>query len=181
MAKLWEKLKTTLRDKSGGFAVFLIACFLYLLCTAIFSMCFETNRTMFTTTKIHCAISDGIVSAARKNLFESFPTVRQGNSGAYEYKGSGYRQIKDISGFEENLCTLYKLTKTGNSLSRKINGSTIWEISNIRIEVKNARHDITSEYRIYYDLVIPHQFLWKDKTLILNNQMQTVHYKTTYE
>lgn len=180
MAKLSEKLNNTLKDKKGNFAVIIGACILIMICTVIFIFCFETNRMMFTSTKVHSVISDGIVSAARNNLIESFPTIRQGNSGAYKYRGSGYRQIKDISGFEENVCSLYKLTKSSDSLARKINGSTIWKISDIRIEVKNANHDITSEYKIYYDLIIPHKFLWNDKTLILQNQIQTVHYKAKY-
>ncbi|MEG1448286.1 MAG: hypothetical protein RSC41_03040 [Oscillospiraceae bacterium] len=180
MAKLLEKSKTILKDKNGNFAVVLGGGFLLLLCCGIFIMCFETNRTMFITNKIQNTISDGIVSAARNNLYESFPTIRQSNSGAYEYKGSGYRQIKDISGFEDNLCSLYELTKTSNSISRKIGQSTLWKICNINIYVLNAAHDETSEYLISYDIAIPHKFLWKEKTLILQDQQQTVHYKTTY-
>ena len=186
MEKQLEKLKTTLKcklkDKSGGIQVFLMACIFFFIGSIIFMMCFEVNRNMFITTKVQNTITDGVVYAARNNLYESFATIRQGNSGAYEYSGSyssqKYKEIIDVSGFKKSLCKIYDLTETGSTLSKKIDGAVIWQISNIKLYVKNANHEEHSEYRITYDLVIPHQFFWKDKDdLKIIKQQQTIQFK----
>jgi len=116
---------------------------------------------------------------ASKQITKSFAPLRDGTSGSYQYDGISFQELRDTSSFKQTFLDLHTgFQDTSKGLCRyDKDGNPTYYISDIQVFVHNANAtDKKSVYRITYTLSIPQQLLWKDKIIILENQVQRVEY-----
>lgn len=180
---LLKRLKNIQSNNKGSFHVLIMSGIFFIAMNMIFFVCFERFRIDFLMDNISKVVTDATVSAAGENLHESFATIRQGNSGSYSYGGGDntYKEIKDTSGFYNNVTRLYSNVKTSSgNITKYSDGNRIWEISDIRISIDNARHDTDTTYKVTYNIEIPQILLWKGNVIKVKDQVQFINYKDKF-
>lgn|GEM_PF-4540878 len=145
-------------------------------------MLFEKQQLHGVSGNVSRDITAVLTSTASSHLYDSYAPIRDGSSGAYQFDGRRFREIKDTSKFRDLFTQLYRDTKLqGNDIVKMQNGRVVFTISDLRLYVSNASgSDIKSTYRAEYTLNIAQDLLWVGDMLELKNQVQNVEYMNKY-
>lgn len=144
----------------------------------LFLVSFEQYRLHDLVDNVSKDITNTLTSTASGNLYKSYSAVRDGTSGTHAFNGLDFTEIQDTSKFTTLFVSQYINTAIeSGAIVKYQNGSPIFKISDIRLYVHNAAGvQKRSTYICEYTLTLYQDFLWKEKTIVLDGQRQTVKY-----
>ena len=172
---------TTLSDKSGG-ATLLLGMVCVVVIALFTTLLFQKQQLHMVTGDVSADITAALTSTASSQLYNSYPTIRDGTSGSVMFDGTRYREIKDTDKFRAVFAELYNgIELQGNDIMKKSGGRTVFVISNLRLYVSNASGGaVKSYYRAEYDLLVANSFIWAGSNTVLRGQVQTVEYMNRF-
>lgn len=126
-----------IKDNSGNSAVF--SAVICLVIVLIASAVFEYMQLMIITAGIRNAVESACVSVVTTNYDETYSQLREGYSGAYLYKDSGFEEIFDTGNVYSELDGLLGLfVEGGKHIKNTSAGVKEYAISDMRIEMENT-------------------------------------------
>lgn len=177
---LWRNITKRFRDCRGN--ALLSGMLVVLAICALFMLCFELWRVVSVTDEVQKKVTATITSLAASHIYDSYSPVRDGTSGAFVFEGVSFTEIKDTSGFGNTFSSLYSNSIIFNGKIQVVRPQGyLYEISELSIMVHNGGRDSTeSTYRVEYTIAIPQDLFWSERSIVLKNQVQKVHYMGKY-
>lgn len=126
-----------LKDNTGSAAVF--SAVICLTIVFIASAVFEFMQLMIITSGIRNAVESACVSVITANYDEAYSQLREGYSGAYMYKDSGFEEAIDIGNVYAELDGLLGLAVEGNKhIKYKSDHIKEFAVSDMQIAMENT-------------------------------------------
>lgn len=151
--------------------------------TALAMLYFEKYTLDTRVDRINTDITAALTATADSHLLDSYPTLRDGTSGARLYTGTAWREVTNPERFLPLLADAYRdASVQGQAIVIRSGGTETARLSNIRLQVQDpAGGGRQAVYRLQYDLTVPLDLFWKEQKILLRDQVQYSRYMERYD